>query len=586
MQERTPNGGATIVALALTLALASPAAASASCDPTGTDAVALAAARQAVAAACDCDAAPSARAWRTCVRGALAPSVGGTLSKACARFVERYETESTCGRPDRVACCRTSVANLTRAFLRRGGHCDAPPGGSACESVWPRLGDACVAGGCAPSPPCGNFVVEPGEDCDPPDGLYCSSTCTACTTELGCVTPSSCGNGVLDAGEACDPPNGTTCSSTCSACAPAAPGEILIGCTAALGGAFASALPGTLLVAYGDRTPGSATHAVARRLANDGTFVDTTPLLVSGPLPGSGALGGAAEATTASSDEFYVAWGTARDFVSLWGARRVPATGPLTDPPAQIQSSFGFGSCRSTITGPAHLAPALDDLAFLSTWRFVYSCSGGLLGETLLGVGDFFHFPPPGDLSSGPAPIIRGASDVAAVWWNGTVVTLTPPYVIMTLSASFVAPGTPTKLELASGFSTVAPALAVLGDTFFAFHASGNALRVIRFSRAGGVLDPSGGIAVATTANPITQLVAAGDGTSAIVAWLESDGTVRATRVAADGTLPDPAPTTVTTTDAAASIAVAANATTALVTFTRSEGASRSVRGVLLPAGF
>ncbi len=200
----------------------------------------------------------------------------------------------------------------------------------------------------------------------------------------------------------------------------------------------------------------------------------------------------------------------------------------MTDPPEQIQSSFGFGSCRSGISGPVHLAPALDDVAFFSTWRVIYACSSGILAETLVGVGNFFNFPPPGNTSSGPAPIVRGASDVAAVWRNLAIPTLSPPTVIPSLAASFVAPGTPTMITLASAAPTVAPALAAIGDTFFAFHASGNQLHVIRFSRAGGVLDPSGGIAVTTTANPISQLVAAGDGTSAIVAWLESDGTVRA----------------------------------------------------------
>lgn len=61
-----------------------------------------------------------------------------------------------------------------------------------------------------------------------------------------------------------------------------------------------------------------------------------------------------------------------------------------------------------------------------------------------------------------------------------------------------------------------------------------------------------------------------------------SQGTVRAIRVAPDGSLPAPAPTMVTA--GAASLDVAANA--ALVSFTRSEPTGRSVRGVLLPAGF
>ena len=587
MHRNTPNGRrATIVALVLTLGAAGPAAAAASnsCDATGADASAVAVARTVVDAACDCTAAASARAWRTCVRGALAPSVGSTLTRACARHVERIETRSTCGRRDRVACCRTGSSGDTRALLRRSGSCTAPAGGSACESSWPVLADACVPGGCTPAAACGNYTVDPGEDCDPPDGLYCSASCSACTTELGCVAPSPCGNGALDVGEHCDPPNGTTCSSACTACAPAAPGEILIGCSAGPTEAYASALPSTLLVAYSDRTPGNASHALARRLANDGAFVDATPLLVSGPLSPSGAIGGAAAAASADSDEFYVAWSTYRDYVALWGARRIPEAGAVTDPPATIQSSFGVGSCRSGIAGPVHLAPTLDDTSFRSTWRVVYSCSGSILAETLLGVGSFFNFPPPGNTSSGPAPIVRGASDVAAVWWNVAIASVSPPVFFQSLAASFVEPGTPTMIQLATGFSTVPPALAAIGDTFVAFHASGSELRAIRFTRAGGVLDPSGGILVATAPGAITQVVAAGDGTSAIAAWLESDGTIRAIRVASDGTLPNPTPTTVAT--GAVSFDLAANATAALLAFTRTEPTGRSVRGVLLPAGF
>ena len=66
-----------------------------------------------------------------------------------------------------------------------------------------------------------------------------------------------------------------------------------------------------------------------------------------------------------------------------------------------------------------------------------------------------------------------------------------------------------------------------------------------------------------------------------VAAWLETDGTIRTIRIAPDGTLPSPTPTTVAT--GAARLDVAANAATALVTFTRDEGASRSVRAKLLP---
>jgi hypothetical protein len=571
----------TIVALALVALLSAPERAiAAACDATGADAAQVADARAAIAGACDCDAAADPRAWRTCVRGTLAPFIGTTLSRACARLVERVEVRSTCGRPDQVVCCATTAAGKTRALLKRSGQCPTPRGGSSCTSPSDFLADACVPGGCVAAPTCGNLVVDAGEDCDPPNGLSCSASCQSCTTELGCVAPSSCGNGTTEVGEACDPPNGTTCSNTCTSCAAAAPGELLIGCTGAFSGVDASALPGTLLVAYTDQTPGGGSHTVARRLANDGTPVDATPLLVSGPLE-SGALGGQVEETTADSNQFYVSWSTSLDYTFLWGARRIPASGPITADADTILSSFSFGYCRTVAGGPVNLAPHLDDSGFRITWRIAYACGADILAETLGGVGNFFSFPPPGNLSSGPAPIVRGASDVAAVWWNGFVSSVSPPVVDQSLAASFVEPGTPTMIALTPGHSNVAPALAAVGDMFVALFTTGTELRAVRFTRASGALDPPGGLLVTTAPGTIRQIVAAGDGTNVIAAWLESDGTIRAIRIAPDGTLPSPTPITIAT--GAIALDVAANPTAALVTFSRDEGASRSVRGKLLP---
>jgi len=54
------------------------------------------------------------------------------------------------------------------------------------------------------APKCGDGHLDPGEQCDPPNG----TTCLA-----GCSLP--CGDGILEPGEACDPPDGKTCSATC-----------------------------------------------------------------------------------------------------------------------------------------------------------------------------------------------------------------------------------------------------------------------------------------------------------------------------------------------------------------------------------
>ena len=57
-----------------------------------------------------------------------------------------------------------------------------------------------------PTAACGNGRLDPGEQCDPPDGIGCSSSCQRIP---------GCGDGVLEAGESCDPPDGLTCSTTC-----------------------------------------------------------------------------------------------------------------------------------------------------------------------------------------------------------------------------------------------------------------------------------------------------------------------------------------------------------------------------------
>ena len=51
---------------------------------------------------------------------------------------------------------------------------------------------------------CGDEVVGPGEDCDPPDNGICDATCHN-------RPPAVCGNGVVEFGEGCDLPNGPYC---------------------------------------------------------------------------------------------------------------------------------------------------------------------------------------------------------------------------------------------------------------------------------------------------------------------------------------------------------------------------------------
>ena len=67
-----------------------------------------------------------------------------------------------------------------------------------------------------PSPVCGNSMVETGEECDPPNGTTCSSSCKKVTPPTQPPRPRPvCGNGTIEGSEQCDPPDGETCSSSC-----------------------------------------------------------------------------------------------------------------------------------------------------------------------------------------------------------------------------------------------------------------------------------------------------------------------------------------------------------------------------------
>jgi hypothetical protein len=56
-------------------------------------------------------------------------------------------------------------------------------------------------------PRCGNLAIDSGETCDPPNGVTCDQQCQS--------IPIVCGNGIVQPGEACDPPNGSNCSQQC-----------------------------------------------------------------------------------------------------------------------------------------------------------------------------------------------------------------------------------------------------------------------------------------------------------------------------------------------------------------------------------
>jgi hypothetical protein len=73
------------------------------------------------------------------------------------------------------------------------------------EQCDPPDGDTCGTD-CRSLAVCGNNVVEPGEQCDPPDGVNCGTDCLFLPV---------CGNNRIERGEQCDPPNGSTCDDNC-----------------------------------------------------------------------------------------------------------------------------------------------------------------------------------------------------------------------------------------------------------------------------------------------------------------------------------------------------------------------------------
>jgi len=107
-------------------------------------------------------------------------------------------------------------------------HCGGKSGGNCwCDAACKSYGDCCpdYDHECPPSPECGNEVIDPGEDCDPP-GPFCRGGCNvqlgicvdySCRADCSCPDP-VCGDYIIDAGEECDDGNtapGDGCSSDC-----------------------------------------------------------------------------------------------------------------------------------------------------------------------------------------------------------------------------------------------------------------------------------------------------------------------------------------------------------------------------------
>src|SRR5437667_9524278 len=108
------------------------------------------AAAAAVRAECDCASANNHGAYVSCVAHATNAAVkAGTLPGDCASTVMNCASNSTCGKPGTVTCCRTDASGTTTCSVMNGADaCTAPKGGSACVGTQPSCCEACTGVGC------------------------------------------------------------------------------------------------------------------------------------------------------------------------------------------------------------------------------------------------------------------------------------------------------------------------------------------------------------------------------------------------------------------------------------------------------
>ena len=540
------------------------------CDSAEADAASVEAARLAVRSQCDCALAESRHAWKKCVKTTLRGLVTeGSVSRPCYQLAKRLEYRAICGLPGREICCRTNARGETLARPRRIGRCDSGAGVATCVSPHSHLEEACVVGGCAPAP--------------------------------------GCGNGVLDLGEACDPPNGTTCAADCNfaSCADDGIGQLLA-CHEGSPEVQLEGVGDSFLAAFGGVSLEGASVARVRRFGTDGTITDPEPIRVSQADAGDAAPTFNVSTLTENGTSFYLGitgrkWAEGGALVQLFNGLALPADGEISVSPKTLASNVPFGSCRMVIQGPLGIAPDLAGSGVHVSYREVFGCAGTYVRfETLVGVPGPFEFPPPGNLSFGAASHARGSSDVAAVWWNRLVTSLSPLAVVPSLRVGWLEPGpeevldlTVVPLDIATSES---PAVAALDDVFLVVWtaasdsswAEPNELRGIRFRRDIGRLDPYEGLLLASGSAALGRPVVDASDSGFAIAWTETRGVgdlvIRALRLGSDGSVLDALPLEIGTLSDPGEIDIAATASGTFVVYAGSEpSGSVAVRVVDLP---
>src|SRR5437762_5895504 len=128
------------------LLLATRQDALAACDPS-----VLANARAQIAMECDCASASNHGEYVSCVTHATNDAVkAGTLSSDCVDAIMNCASNSTCGKPGFVTCCRTDAGGITScSVVNKASNCTAPQGGTAQVGTQSSCCDAnaCAGGG-------------------------------------------------------------------------------------------------------------------------------------------------------------------------------------------------------------------------------------------------------------------------------------------------------------------------------------------------------------------------------------------------------------------------------------------------------
>jgi hypothetical protein len=455
-------------------------------------------------------------------------------------------------------------------------------------------------------------VIDPGEDCDPPDTLRCDETCHAIT----CEPTGLCGNGTVDPGEACEPPGVDACGRDCqpAPCAAPQPSEIGVACVDALTPLAVGATSAGYLVTWSARQQHDVYDLLVRRYDADGTAVDAAATVASDGAPCP--LGHSDPSVASDGTLYYVVWMaegpvfTDFTYQAVYG-RRFPAAGGegALD---ELANHVPFGECGYYLSGPtmaagittSHVAVGFHETGYCFPGGFSFTDPVGAvlaLGPppvpTWVSLGFGVEQLPPTSASASPASVGSTATETLWVWHAIYAATIDPPYTPFVAAVWTDAGGSTAPFVLsARGASVVGrPAVTAGASSFLVTWRQGatdtattqTEIRGLRATRASGNIDPDGGVVLATASSGITAgPVVAHDGARWLVVWAESSGSgndLRAVAVEEDGTVVDASPRLVAS-DVAALDPAAASAGDGrvLVVFARPDGTSTAVRATLV----